>query len=83
MESVDETCLNLAKGESVQQVVNTGDEMNTGGVAYGDFSDSARLRKLDTFFSSGDMLYPRQFKVVVATCTVVCDSDYICRLMTN
>ena len=58
------------EGESLQQAIDTGEEMDTGVVADGDIGDSVTVRRLDTFFSSGDVHYHRQFKVFLCVCNV-------------
>lgn len=85
MESVDETCPSLDVGESLQQPENTRDEVNTGGAAHDDLGNSASLGRLNSFFSSGDTLYPRQFKVAICDVhSCMCDNDYnMCRLTVN
>ena len=73
MESVDENHPPRSnKGESFQEAVIAGNEVNTNRVADGDLSDAARLRTLDTIFSSGDVLYPRKFKVPLIHCAQCC-----------
>ena len=79
VESVDENHPpKLDEGESLQEPVNAGDEIDTDRVADGDLSDAARLRRLDTIFSSGDVFYPREFKVLLLHCAQFCVSVIMC-----
>ena len=59
--------------------------MNMDRTADGDLSDEARLKRLtiNTYFSSGDVLHPRQFKVLLLIHIVLFISGFIHRLMTN
>lgn len=78
VESIDENHPPKSdEGVSLQEAVNAGDEIDTDRVADGDLSDAARLRRLDTIISSGDMLYPREFKVLLLHCAQFCVSVII------
>lgn len=67
MESVDETHPPKSDGRKLQEEANPRYQMNMDRTADGDLSDEARLKRLtiNTYFSSGDVLHPRQFKVLL------------------
>lgn len=85
MESVDETHPPKSDGRKLQEEANPRYQMNMDRTADGDLSDEARLKRLtiNTYFSSGDVLHPRQFKVLLLIHIVLFISGFIHRLMTN